>query len=101
MFVYKVFEVFVYKVFIDVKYLYKKYLYIIRLIGGKIIRVGISFRKKMGVFKLIKLIILVRNRCICEIKFCGLYKKIGLLLVFIISILYFNFYIFYLFVRFI
>lgn len=76
MFVYKVFEVFVYKVFIDVKYLYKKYLYIMRLIGGKIIRVGINFRKKMGVFKFIKLNILVRNRCICEIKFCGLYKNI-------------------------
>lgn len=49
--VYKVFEVFVYKVFIDVKYLYKKYSHIIRLTGGKTTRVGTNFRKKMGVSK--------------------------------------------------
>lgn len=74
--VYKVFEVFVYKVFIDVKYLYKKYSHIIRLTGGKTTRVGTNFRKKMGVSKSTKPNILVRNRCTCETKLCGLYKKL-------------------------
>lgn len=58
------------------KYLYKKYSHIIRLTGGKTTRVGTNFRKKMGVSKSTKPNILVRNRCTCETKLCGLYKKL-------------------------